>query len=320
MVVKNHSASSVDVIVTGDGGDGIIPIFIHRTGDMLHHVENHFVLEPQGEPGDMKTGFLGLHLPQPTSGDKTTTIIFRATARGDGGPPGTGDIPIDEVVVPNALTTADGSGGNAFPFATVIPMRYQQVYASGDIGGTGIIDKIAFRPDFTNGGAFTSDGLSVEIRLSHTPKSPDGLSTTFADNRGSDETVVLNTNSLSYSSAKANCGGAGPCDFDIVIDLDDVFTFNGTSNLPLDVRLRQADLSSNGGFFDSHRFGGDSISRVANSSGNVDATVGSTDTFGLVTKFIIKNFTPSPSSASFGGSPAPLVEAEGPVPGEAGAH
>ena len=115
--------------------------------------------------------------------------------------------PIHEVVVPNAQTDAEGNSSNRFPFNTDSAMRYQQVYASGDIGGTGIIDKIAFRPEaFDAGVAFSATGVSVDIRLSHTPVSADGLRATFANNVGLDETVVLDTNSLSYSSDKANCG------------------------------------------------------------------------------------------------------------------
>ena len=159
------------------------------------------------------------------------------------------------VVVPNAQTAAEGNQGNIFPFNipgfnNTSAMRYQQVYASGDIGGAGIVDKIAFRPDFNSGVAFSANGVSVDIRLSHVPFSPDGLSATFSNNVGPDETVVLDTNSLSYSSDKANCGVAGPCDFDVIIDLNDVFTFNGTDNLLLDIRIRTADASTNAGFFE----------------------------------------------------------------------
>ena len=204
-------------------------------------------------------------------------------------------------------------------FSNLSAMRYQQVYASGDIGGSGIIDKIAFRPDLFDGIAFSANGVSIDIRLSHTPFGPDGLSATFADNVGPDETVVLDTHSLSYSSAKANCGVAGPCDFDVIIDLNDVFTFNGTGNLLLDIRIRTADASTNPGFFDAVSSFGDSTSRALNVTDNVTELDGITDTGGLVTKFFLRTFTPSPSSESIGGSPAPAAERVGPVLGEAGA-
>ncbi len=220
-------------------------------------------------------------------------------------------------IIGTAQTTVEGNGENSFPFGNIFrsAMRYQQVY-SGDIGGTGIIDKIAFRPDASAGLAFTATGVSVDIRLSHTPLTADGLSATFADNVGPDETVVLDTDSLSYSSAKANCGPSGPCDFDIIIDLNDVFTFNGNDNLLLDIRLRTGDIGAAAGFFDTQATFGDSVGRVANSSNDVAAATGSFNSIGLVTKFFLRTFTPSPSSASFGGTPAPAVAAEGPIPGE----
>ena len=526
VVVKNLSATAVQVFVTGDGGDGIIPLFGPTTGDLKPQPDNLFLLQPQGQTGDMTMGLVGLNLPQLVSGSKTTTIIFRATEVGAGIQPptgmvgwwpgdgntidvvggnagvlsgnasftggmvgqafsfdGTGDsvfvghdpsldlnqftfdawvkpgrlpegifqaiitkninprppslwlsedkvqvwfgpgstlratsvtgltldtwhhlaatydgsdvkiyidgaldisvpvavtpatntqplrfavardgvgasfqglideveifnralsaaevraifdagsagkvkpafVPTHKVVVPNAQTDAEGNADTSFPLNIVSvglsAQRYQQVYASGDIGGTGIIDKIAFRPDANLGVAFTAEGVSIDIRLSHTPSGPDSLSSTYANNVGPDETVVLDTDSLAYSSAKANCGPSGPCDFDIIIDLNDVFTFNGTDNLLLDIRLRTGDANANG-FFDLEFSIGDGVGRVFNNTSNLTASNGTAQSAGIVTKFFLRNFTPSPSSVSFGGSPAPLVEAEGLVPGAADA-
>ena len=506
VVVKNLSATAVQVFATGDGADGIIPVFGPTTGDLNPQPDNLFVLQPQGQSGDMTMGVVGLTLPQLVSGSKTTTIIFRATEVGAGPtaiqPPagmvgwwpgdgnaidvvggnagilsgdatftggmvgqafsfdGTGDsvvdghdpslnlnhftldtwvkpgrlpnifqaiisknitprppglwvfgdkvqvwfdpggfqaesttgltlnqwhhlaatydgaevniyingsldvsdptavtpatntkplvfgslgdnsrffqglideveifnralsaaeiraifdagsagkvkpalVPTHKVVVPNAQTAVEGNSQNSFPFGDTncSAMRYQQVYASGDIGGTGIIDKIAFRPDFNNGVAFTADGVSVDIRLSHTPLTADGLSATFADNVGPDETVVLDTDSLSFSSAKANCGVSGPCDFDIIIDLNDVFTYNGTGNLLLDIRLRTADASANAGFFDEVSSFGDSTSRAFNVTDNVTDSDGIADSHGPVTKFFL---SPNPPKDGLGDSP-----------------
>ena len=197
VVVKNLSATIVQVVVTGDGGDGIIPLFGPVTGDLKSDPDNAFVLQPQGQPGDMTMGYVGLTLMQFTPGSKTTTIIFRATE------PGT-----QQVVVPNAQTGVEGNSLNNFPF-NIAPfgassMRYQQVYSSGDIGGLGIIDKIAYRPEYTSTGqVFSGSGDSVEIRLSHTPKTVDGLSTTFANNVGADETQIPHLDKRKTSLAPA---------------------------------------------------------------------------------------------------------------------
>ena len=130
--------------------------------------------------------------------------------------------------------------------------------------------------------------------------------------------MVLDTNNLSYSSAIANCGPSGPCDFDIIIDLNDVFTFNGSDNLLLDVRLRTADASTAAIFFDTQDTNGDSVSRAFNVTDNVTDSDGIAENNGLVTKFFLRTFTPSPSSASFGGSLAPAVEADGLTAAEGG--
>ncbi len=86
VVVKNHSATEIRVVVTGDGADGITPVFGLTTGDLKPYPDNFFVLQPEGESGDMTSGFVGLNLPQLASGSMTTTIIFRATETGDSGP------------------------------------------------------------------------------------------------------------------------------------------------------------------------------------------------------------------------------------------
>ena len=308
VVVKNLSATVVEMVVTGDGADGIIPLFGPVTGDLKPDPDNAFVLQPQGQSGDMTMGYVGLTLPQFTPGSKTTTIIFRAKEAGT-----------QQVVVPNAQAEVEGNSNNSFPFnianafIAASSMRYQQVYSSGDIGGSGIIDKIAFRPDFTHGQAFSSSGDSVEIWLSHTPKSPDGLSATFANNVGPDETVVLDITNLILSSSKTNCGAGGPCDFDIVIELDDTFTFNGTGNLLLDVRMR---TNINSTTFDAQSTLGDGASRAYSSSnGSVNDPAGSTSTVGLVTKFFLKNWIPSASAVTMsppeGSAPISELQPEG---------
>ena len=206
------------------------------------------------------------------------------------------------VVVPNAQTDVEGDQGNRFPFDLKAQgwtsIRYQQVYAAGEIGRSGVIDRIAFRPDVTWGQAFSTFGISADIRLAHTGRAPDGLSTTFADNVGADETLVLDTADLSLASGKVNCS---PCDFDIVIDIDDVFDYNGTDNLLLDVRIRNQPETT---FFDVQSTSGDSASRAYStaSSNGVYQTSGIVNTTGLVTQFHFKAApsTPVPGANDWG--------------------
>jgi hypothetical protein len=153
----------------------------------------------------------------------------------------------DEFVVPILVRNIEANSVNGIPYhltavSSVPSMRYQQSFRAGVLGGvTGIIDKISYRPDKDFGFAFIESGIDIEIRLSHIPNTL--LLTTFADNIGTDETVVLDTDSLTLSSSFTGPVD-GPKDFDIVIDLDNVFKYNGVDGLLLDVRLFNAPTTT----------------------------------------------------------------------------
>jgi MYXO-CTERM domain-containing protein len=204
------------------------------------------------------------------------------------------------VVVPGFDATTEGSGNNGYPFASSFSsQRYQQVYgASAFSGGPILITQIAFRPDATFGSAFSTTLPSVQIDLSTTSAAVDGLSTTFANNVGANDTVVF-SGALSLSSADTGPAG-GPKAFDIVINLTTPFLYNpALGNLLLDIR----DFS--GGFttaFDAEPSGTDAMSRVYTESQGVNsptANAGEQDTVGLVTQFTV-TVVPEPSSVVFG--------------------
>lgn len=77
--VKNLSNGPVLVVVTGDGGDNIVPLWGPTTGDLKPAPDNAFTLAAPGITGDTMTGYLGLSFPVPNTGSKQTTIVFRAT-------------------------------------------------------------------------------------------------------------------------------------------------------------------------------------------------------------------------------------------------
>lgn len=192
--------------------------------------------------------------------------------------------------MPNAKATVEGNGNLGAPF-NLAPFgatsnRYQQVYSASELAHTGIIDMIAFRRD-EGAGTFSACGISVEIRLSHTSKAVDGLDSTFANNVGADETVVLDTTDLCLSSSR-DCPSGGPCPFDIIIELDNTFTYNGTANLLLDIRARNAVATTQ---FDMEETFGDSVSNVASRvpGGTVNDVSGVPFSRGLVTKFIFSS-------------------------------
>ncbi|HLK67952.1 MAG TPA: PEP-CTERM sorting domain-containing protein [Bryobacteraceae bacterium] len=188
------------------------------------------------------------------------------------------------VVVPNSLANTEGNANNNFPFDSIDPMRYQQVYAADQFPGAGLIDSIAFRPDGPLGEMFSLSIANIEIDLSTTQAAPDALSDTFADNVGPDNTVVY-SGPLTLSSANTGPAG-GPKDFDIVINFMTPFFYNpGNGNLLLDVKNNSGTPSGLAGGFDSEFDFGDSVSRVHGDIGSPTASVN--DTEGLVTEFSV---------------------------------
>jgi len=200
---------------------------------------------------------------------------------------------VPDVVVPNSARTIEGDSNNSFPFNISIvglpSQRYQQVYAASQFGGGGLITQIVFRPDAGAGHAFASTLPDMQIDLSTTSAADDGLSTTFANNVGADDTVVFARGALTLSSAFTG-PPSGPKDFDIIITLTTPFLYNpALGNLLLDVRNFGAGSTCS---FDAVNTPGDGVSRLYNS--NVNGTTGSTDSLGLVTGF---NIVPEPGTA-----------------------
>jgi len=197
--------------------------------------------------------------------------------------------------VPGANQSAEGNQANCIPFGTgCMPTspeaRYQQVFAAGAFGGQGgVVDKLLLRLDCASGqGPVQATGIDLEIRLSHTAKSPATLSTTFADNIGVDETLVLQTNSLSLSSAATPIGGPGTCPyaFDAVIDLNDTFVYNGVDNLLLDIKVFGNPLAAN---FDAELNSGLTarVTSVGFAGAVNDTVANSASGLGLVTQFAL---------------------------------
>ena len=208
------------------------------------------------------------------------------------------------VVAPNNLTGTEGNSDNSYPFSVAETMRYQQVYAASQFGaiaaGGGMITEIAFRPDAVYGYAFTHTIANIRIDLSTTTAGPGGLSLTFADNVGANDTTVFN-GSLTLNSSFTGPPG-GPKNFDILIPLATPFYYNpAAGNLLLDIRN-----------FSSGNSGGNLIPQLDATSANpalmgrvwaFDASATSApfsfdeDTIGLVTQFTA---TPVPEPATCG--------------------
>src|SRR4051794_31169436 len=94
------------------------------------------------------------------------------------------------VYAPPSAQNTEGNSDNSYPLSGD-PIRYQQVFSATIFpGGNQRITQIAFRPDGPNGRAFATTLSNIEIHLSTTPKAPDKLSKTFAENVGGDDTII----------------------------------------------------------------------------------------------------------------------------------
>jgi hypothetical protein len=133
--------------------------------------------------------------------------------------------------------TNEGSFNNCVPFC--FGGSYQQLFEASSFEGlSGIVSSIAFRLD-SSAQPFTDVALNIEVRLSHTAATATTLSATLADNRGADETLVL-SGIRTYSASRA---AVGPNPFDFVLDLDDVFFYNGQDNLLVEITVLDNTLS-----------------------------------------------------------------------------
>ncbi|HWY40412.1 MAG TPA: alkaline phosphatase family protein [Chthoniobacterales bacterium] len=196
------------------------------------------------------------------------------------------------LVVPNEWSTAQGDTGNLLPLFSAQPIRYQQVFDASQFSrlnpGGGLINRIRFR-GHGPGVPFTATVPQLQVNLSTTSKTPDGLSSTFADNVGSDNTQVF---SGPLQTAVTFTGGA--TNFEVVVNFTTPFFYNpAKGNLLLDIRNSQGAVEGppNDQELDGTSASGDSISRVY-SYGDVTApTAGQTggvdekDTYGLITQF-----------------------------------
>lgn len=148
------------------------------------------------------------------------------------------------IEAPNGVSAVEGDSASCGVFtedclAPGETARTQQVIAASVFGGqSGTIGGLVLRQDCT-GGQLEGVGPALQIRLSHTSAAPGALSPVFDDNMGSDEMLVMDVPEFPvYSEAlPADPSASCPLGFDIFLDVDDRFQYNGTDNLLLDVRI-----------------------------------------------------------------------------------
>jgi hypothetical protein len=205
---------------------------------------------------------------------------------------------VNVLAPPEAATIFDGNS-YAQPFDTA--GRFQQVYDASVFSnrlpeGGGFVRQLVFRVDANAGHSFEDTLPSVQLNLSTTLKSSDGLSSIFADNVGSDDVAVLGPRSVPLSGG----GGGGVTGFNVLFDFRDrPFYYNpANGNLLVDFRIHQGFGGpfppGRGAILDAFSVTGDSISSVyAYDSSSL--TSGQLSTLGLATDFV---FLPIPEPSS----------------------
>lgn len=190
-------------------------------------------------------------------------------------------------VVPSELADAEGALDNWLPFSSATPngSRYQQVFGASDfssLSGPQWITEIAFRPDANYSFPASEIIPDVRISLSTTSKGVDALSMVFADNLGSDETVVISGPMQIVTNPTGPAGG--PMDFSTIIKLTTPFYYDpALGNLLLDVTVPRHNSV---GALDAVWSEEDAVSSVFTNSSSPDAlTADSANSIGLVTRF-----------------------------------
>ena len=154
--VKNLSNGPVQVVVTGDGGDNIIPLWGPTQSDLKPWPDNAFTLSAPGLTGDTMKGYLGLRFLAPTTGSKSTTIIFRATVT-------TGDMGPAPIQPPPGMVSWWPGDGNANDIVGSNHGTLTGDYAQGMVGqgfsldGTGDFVLVADNPNLNITGDMTVD-------------------------------------------------------------------------------------------------------------------------------------------------------------------
>jgi hypothetical protein len=191
-----------------------------------------------------------------------------------------------ELVIPNALSIAEGNGATIVPLSTGLApsSRFQQVYLATQFPAPVTIYAISFRPDGEDA-IVAAKTFDLEIWLSTTSVQPEVLGLDFALNVGPDATCVFDRNIALSTAVTPNVGV--PKDFDIVIPLQTPFSFDPVQgNLLLDLRNR----SQAGTFLlDANDVVGDGVSLVATNifdpNTSAESPSGVATSLGVVTRF-----------------------------------
>lgn len=141
------------------------------------------------------------------------------------------------IVVPNTLATNDGNGSST---STAAPasVRWLHIHDASQFGalsGPSFLTQFAYRPDEILGQSGPRS-LTLQIYASTTSRSVDGLSTTFAENLGTNNQLVFDG---TLNLTTGNLPGPGNTrQFDYVFPFTTPFLYDpAAGNLVLDLQL-----------------------------------------------------------------------------------
>jgi hypothetical protein len=127
------------------------------------------------------------------------------------------------VTVPAALAGVEGGGGTNIPFGSSQACRYQCIYDAQELPWTGprVITGLLLRADNnTPNTPMPAKGfLDVSVLMSTTDRTAATASATFADNRGSDATWVLQHQLLQLPAQPAWPAGPRPANVPLVFQV-----------------------------------------------------------------------------------------------------
>jgi hypothetical protein len=140
------------------------------------------------------------------------------------------------VAVPNEMATIDGNSSITAPAGSGTGLRYMQIFDASQFGalsGPSVLTQLALRPDTTPGPSRT---LTYRVYASTTSRSVAEMSTTFADNLGTDNTLVFDG---TFTQTTENLPGPGDTrQFDILYPFTTPFLYDpGAGNLLLDFQF-----------------------------------------------------------------------------------
>jgi hypothetical protein len=118
------------------------------------------------------------------------------------------------VTVPESLDGVEGGGGTSIPFGSSQACRYQCLYEVQELPWSGprLITGIRIRPDLNSSGTTVpaKGFLEVSVVMSTTSRTASTMSSVFADNYGTDATLVIDRQLIQLPAQPSQAAGPMP--------------------------------------------------------------------------------------------------------------